>query len=186
MHARIALVAATLCLAPSVARAQTGDPTAPARRPAAPKTPPEIKRGFYAEFDFGTLAYLGSAGSNVQPGVMAGFAVGADIGRYLKIEGRMLNATNDSSGTIHKYPGAAQPIIDANSCPDGDATAACTPAPDVQSSLVTGGLKAVYPLGDRLEVHGLVGGGMLMSNPAPEQVFDFNVETQLADPDSVA
>jgi hypothetical protein len=98
----------------------------------------------------------------------------------------MLNATNDSSGTIHKYPGAAQPIRDANPCPDGDATAACTPAPDVQASLVTGGVKAVYPLGDRLEVHGLVGGGMLMSNPAPEQVFDFDVATQLEDPDSVA
>src|SRR5688500_18845023 len=133
------LLAASL-LASTSALAQPADPTpSPARRAAAPKTPPEVKRGVYAEFDFGTLAYLGSAGGNVQPGVMAGFAVGSDIGRYLKIEGRMLNATSDSTGKIYKYPGAAQPIRDANPCPDGDAGAACTPAPDVQSTLVLGG-----------------------------------------------
>lgn len=185
MHARIPLLAALL-LVSTTAFAQPGDPTtSPARRPAAPKTPPEVKRGFYAEFDFGTLAYLGNAGANVQPGVMAGFAVGADIGRYLKVEGRMLNATNDSTGKIYKVPGAPQAVRDANPCPDGDAGAACAAAPDVQSSLVTAAVKAVYPMGDKLEVHGLLGGGMLMSNPAPEQVFEFDANAQLLDPTSV-
>ena len=94
------LLGAALLLLPGVAAAQPVPGAAqpkPGRAPAS-KLPPEIERGFYAEFDFGTLMYLGDAGANVQPGVMAGFAVGADVGQYLKIEGRMLNATNDSSG----------------------------------------------------------------------------------------
>ncbi len=181
MRARIAILAASFCLASASALAQT--PT-PAAKRAAPKTPPEVKRGVYAEFDFGTLMFLGNAGANVQPGVMAGFAVGADIGRYLKVEGRMLNATSDSTGKIYKDP-ATPEIRTAYPCPDGDASNACVTSPDVQASIVTGGLKAVYPMSDKLEVHGLVGGGLLMSNPAPEQIFEFDAGAQLTDPTSV-
>lgn len=181
------LLGAALLLLPGVAAAQPVPGAAqpkPGRAPAS-KLPPEIERGFYAEFDFGTLMYLGDAGANVQPGVMAGFAVGADVGQYLKIEGRMLNATNDSSGKYFKVNGQPAAVNTANPCPDGDPNAACAQAPDVQSSLVVGNLKAAYSLSERLQVHGLVGGGVLLTNPAPEQIFKFDPETHITDPKSV-
>lgn len=182
------LLGAALLLLPGVAIAQPapgGAQPKPAARAPAAKLPPEIERGLYAEFDFGTLMYLGDAGANVQPGVMAGFAVGADIGEYLKVEGRMLNATNDSSGKFFKVNGQPPAVITANPCPDGDPNAACAQAPDVQSSLVVGNLKGAYSLSDRLQVHGLVGGGLLMTNPAPEQIFEFDAEAHITDPKSV-
>ena len=178
------LFGAALTLLASPALAQT-PPAAKPPRAAAKDVPPEVERGLYTEFDFGTLAYLGDAGSNVQPGVMAGFAVGSDIGRYLKVELRMLNATSDSTGTIYEVGGVPSEIADRNPCPSGNPGAACTAGPDVQSTLVTAGLKAVYPVSERFEVQLLGGGGVLLGNPAPSQIFEFNPESQLVDPTSV-
>src|SRR3954462_10456195 len=92
---KTSLVTALLLLLPAgAASAQAvpgGATTKPTGTPAKPQ-PPEIVHGFYSEFDFGAMKILGGdAGSNSQAGVMAGFAIGADVGRYLKVEGRMLN-----------------------------------------------------------------------------------------------
>lgn len=185
MTKKILFAGSLFCLLASSAFAQPGPDTTPGPVAAgAPKLPPEVEHGFYVEFDFGTLMYLGDAGANVQPGVMAGFAVGTDVGRFLKVEGRMLNATSDSTGKIFKASAPAN-VIAANPCPDGDASNACVQAPDVQSTLVLGSVKGVYPMSERLELHGLLGGGMLMSNPAPEQLFEFDAAAQLNDPKSV-
>lgn len=176
-RASLSIFAAGLALAASPALAQ--EPAAPGK-----KVPAEIERGLYTEFDFGTLAILGS---DVQPGVMAGFGVGTDLSRYLKLELRMLNATADSTGTVYRETGAVsipQEITERNPCPDNP-NQACTAAPDVQASLVTAGVKGVYPLSDRLEVQGLVAGGVFLGNPAPKQIFDFDPDVQLVDPGSV-
>ncbi len=179
----ILLGALTPLLASGDALAQTPKPAAGAR--AAKPTPPEVVHGFYAEFDFGTLVYLGDAADNVGPGVMGGFAVGADVGRYFRVEGRMLNGTNNSTGKIFKLDGASQELRDTNPCADGDADAACIQTPDVQSSLVLGMVKGIYPVNDRVQFHAAAGGGMLMANPTPEQIFAFDGEVQLTDPTSV-
>src|SRR5436190_24238644 len=93
-----AVAAALLCASPALAQA----PAAAPKKPAA-GGPQEIERGVYTEFDFGTIAFIGGdAAKNVQPGVMAGFGMGADIGRFLKVEFRMLNSTADSSGTVYR------------------------------------------------------------------------------------
>lgn len=178
------LSAAAVVLCASPALAQTPAATAPKKA----ALPPEVERGVYTEFDFGTVAFLGGdAAKNVQPGVMAGFGMGTDIGRYLKVELRMLNSTADSSGTVYRETGTVnipQEVLERNPCPD-DPAQACTTAPDVQVSLVTGGIKGVYPLSDRLEIQGIVAGGVLLGNPAPDQIFEFNPDTQLVDPTSV-
>ena len=97
---RATLVAAAALLSSSTALAQT---TPAAAKPKPKDVPPEVERGFYSEFDFGTLAFLGGdAATNVQPGVMAGFGIGTDLGRYLKFEVRMLNSTADSGGTCEE------------------------------------------------------------------------------------
>lgn len=177
MHAAAVL----LCATPAFAQTPAA---------AGPKkgTPPEIVRGVYTEFDFGTVAFIGGdTASNTQPGVMAGFGMGTDIGRYLKVELRMLNSTADSAGTVYREAGTIDvpdEITARNPCAD-DPNTACTTAPDVQVSLVTGGVKLVYPMSDRLEVQGLFAGGVMLSNPAPEQIFQFNQDKQLADPTSV-
>src|SRR5205823_4047760 len=73
----------------------------PKTKPQQVKQGPEIKHGVYAEFDFGVLGFLGGdAAKNNSVGVMSGFAFGADITPYAKIEARMLNATNDSTGKL--------------------------------------------------------------------------------------
>jgi len=171
--------AALLCASPALAQT-------PAPAPKRAATPPEIARGMYTEFDFGTIAFLGGdAAENVQPGVMAGFGMGTDIGRYLKVELRMLNSTADSSGTVYRATGTVPAeVLERNPCADDPGTA-CTAAPDVQVSLVTGGIKGVYPMSDRLEVQVLVAGGVMLGNPAPDQIFEFNPDTQLVDPTSV-
>lgn len=175
--------AAAVFLCASTAFAQTPAPSS--KKPAAP---PEIERGVYTEFDFGTIAFLGGdAAKNVQPGVMAGFGVGTDIGRYLKLEFRMLNSTADSSGTVYRAVDQGSipaEVTERNPCPDDPGTA-CTTAPDVQVSLVTAGIKGVYPMSDRLEIQGLFAGGVMLGNPSPDQIFAFNPDTQLADPTSV-
>ena len=173
--------AAVLCATPALA--QTGDP---APTPGNKKNLPEIERGFYTEFDFGTVMFLGGdAADNVQPGVMAGFGFGSDIGRYLKLEFRMLNSTADSSGNVYRAEGSIPTEIqERNPCPD-DPNAACTTAPDVQVSLVTAGLKGVYPMSERLELQALVAGGVLLGNPAPDQIFAFDPDAQLATPEDV-
>lgn len=170
--------AALFCASPAFA--QAGDPA------SAKQQLPEIERGFYTEFDFGTVLFLGGdAADNVQPGVMAGFGFGSDIGRYLKVEFRMLNSTADSSGNVYRAVGnIPDEIQERNPCPD-DPTEACTTAPDVQISLVTAGIKGVYPLSERLELQGLLGGGVVLGNPSPDQIFEFDPDAQLATPEDV-
>ena len=182
------LSAAAVLLCATSAFAQT-DPTTPAAPAKSKKNiPPEIARGFYTEFDFGTVLFLGGdAASNVQPGVMAGFGIGSDLGRYLKVEVRMLNSTADSTGTVYRETGNVSipdEVTDRNPCPDNPEEA-CTTAPDVQVSLVTGGIKGVYPLSERLELQGLLAGGVVLSNPSPDQIFEFDPDAQLVDPTSV-
>ena len=177
----LSAAASLLVAAPALAQV-------PVATPPPKDVPPEIERGVYTEFDFGTLLFLGGdAADNVQPGVMAGFGIGTDIGRHLKLELRMLNSTADSSGTIYRETGEVNipdEITERNPCAD-DPNQACTTAPDVQASLVTGGIKGVYPLSPRLEIQGIVAGGVLLGNPSPEQMFEFNPDTQLVDPTSV-
>jgi hypothetical protein len=118
---------------------------------------------------------------------MAGFGIGTDLGRYLKVEVRMLNSTADSSGTVYRETGNVNipdEVTERNPCPDDPATA-CTTAPDVQVSLVTGGIKGVYPLSERLEMQAIIAGGVVLSNPSPDQIFEFDPDAQLVDPTSV-
>lgn len=177
----LSAAAVVLCATPALAQTP-----APAPRKAA--LPPEVERGVYTEFDFGAILFLGGdAAENVQPGVMAGFGMGADIGRYLKAELRMLNSTADSSGTVYRETGNVnipQEVLERNPCAD-DPNQACTTAPDVQVSLVTAGVKGVYPVSERLEVQALVHAGVMLGNPSPDQIFEFNPDTQLVDPTSV-
>ena len=188
IRASVSLLA-LLVASPAFAQGSGGNGAPPAATKKV--VPPEVERGIYTEFDFGTIAFFGgTAGDNVQPGVMAGFGIGTDIGRYLKLEFRMLNSTADSTGKLYETTGEVPIPTDVqnkNPCPDQapGTGPACTTAPDVQVSLLTGGIKGVYPVSDRLELQGLIGGGVMMSNPAPDQIFDFNQDTQLVDPVSV-
>lgn len=176
--------AALLCASPALAQAGDPAPVAAAKKPQIN----EIERGFYTEFDFGTVMFLGGdAADNVQPGVMAGFGFGTDIGRHLKIEFRMLNSTADSSGNVYRAvdQGAVpDEIQQRNPCPDNP-DEACTTAPDVQVSLVSAGLKGVYPLSERLEVQALVAGGVMLGNPSPDQIFEFDPDAQIVTPEDV-
>src|SRR4051812_22812771 len=106
---KTSLAAALFFLLPAGVASAQGAPTGAAKPNAAAKPqPPEIVHGFYSEFDFGAMKILGGdAGSNSQAGVMAGFAIGADVGRYLKVEGRMLNSTMDGNGKL--YPQSGEP-----------------------------------------------------------------------------
>ena len=182
---RTSLAAALLLLLPAGSAFAQAAPGKPAQAPARPQ-PPEIVHGFYSEFDFGTMKILGGdAGSNSQAGVMAGFAVGADVGKFLKVEGRMLNSTQDGSGKIYEIAEGDQTLRDKNPCPDGSTTNACVAWPDIQVSLVTADLKLVYPVNDRLNLHVLVGGGAMLANPSPDQMFKFDAKAQIEDPNSV-
>jgi hypothetical protein len=192
MKLRAMLVGLVLLSGAGRAFAQTpapgGNTTVPTKKPQQQtKLPPEIKHGVYAEFNFGVLAYLGGdAAKNNNAGVMAGFAVGADVGKYLRIEGRMLNATNDSSGTYVKTNiTGADPLVQQYPCPT-DPTTACAQAPDAEASIVSADVKAVLPMNDRLNFHALGGVGVLLSNPGPDQLFKFDADAQLQKPDSVS
>lgn len=186
------LVAALLLsLVPGVALAQSGDggtgsTTIAGKAPSQKPLPPEVVHGFYTEFDFGAVKILGGdAGSNSQAGVMAGFAIGTDIGKYLKLEGRMLNSTADGNGKIYEISENDQTLRDKNPCPSGNANDACVAWPDLQISLVTADLKLVYPMSDRMNLHALVGGGALLGNPKPDQMFKFDPRAQIEKPTSV-
>ena len=167
-----------------------GTTTVPKTKPQQAKQGSEIKHGVYAEFDFGILAFIGGdAGKNNNAGVMSGFAFGADITPYAKIEARMLNATNDSNGkllpsSITGDP-ASNPIVAQYPCPNV-ANTACAPVPDAQTSLVTVGVKAVLPMNNRLQLHAMGDIGVMLGNPAPTQLFKFNADKQLQDPNGVA
>lgn len=187
---KISLTAALLLMIPSAAAfAQTpsAGPTGAKPLAAAGKPqPPEIVHGFYSEFDFGTMKVLGGdAGSNSQAGVMAGFAIGADVGKFLKVEGRMLNSTLDGSGKIYKINEGNATLASKYPCPDGSTGTACVAWPDIQVSLVTANLKLVYPVNDRVNIHALVGGGAMLGNPTPAQMFKFDPKAQIEDPNSV-
>ncbi|HVO31135.1 MAG TPA: adventurous gliding motility protein CglE [bacterium] len=182
-----------LMLASSAAWAQTppatgstGSTGTPATKPAQRPQPPEIVHGFYTEFDFGAMKILGGdAGSNSQAGVMAGFAIGADVGNYLKVEGRMLNSTQDGNGKIYEFSEGDTTLVQKNPCPDGSSGNACVAWPDIQVSLVTADLKLVYPVSDRMNVHALVGAGAMLANPSPTQMFKFDPRAQVEKPNSI-
>jgi hypothetical protein len=186
------LLTLSLPVSGGIAFAQTPNTTGSAtseRKPSmAPEKPqpPEIVHGLYSEFDFGVMKVIGGdAGSNASAGVMAGFAIGADVGQYFKVEGRMLNSTQDGNGKIYEFSEPNTTIQGKNPCPDGSTTNACVAWPDVQVTLLTGDLKLVYPMTDRLNVHALVGGGVMMANPTPTQMFKFDARTQVEKPKTV-